>query len=190
MQERTNDLQVVQAYLNGDSQIESMLYHEIKALTENLLRAMEEKGWTFHDRENIVSEIIFQVMVKNDKKVFRSFQGRSKLSTYLWSVARNRIINARRKEKYYRLKTNFDDIDEIANQHQSSEVETIIEEYIENEPPFEKYIKYSKWIQELSYHDIIENVKKIFGDEYSINTQRIAYILHTNRKKLKKNLKS
>ena len=172
--------------------MEKALYLEIKTLTENLIKTMEKKGWSFYDRDNIVSEIIFQVMVKDDKKVFRSFQGRSKLSTYLWSAVRNRIINARRKEKYYHFQTDIDEINETlisSNPNQQSNIEALIEDFIENEPPFEKFVKYARWIQELSYQEIIGKTKKVFGDKYSVNTQRIAYILHTNRKKIQKKLK-
>ena len=47
----------------------------------------------------------------------------------------------------------------------------------------------AKWKDNLSYKEIIENINKNFPEKAPLNYQRIAYILHTNRKKLQKKLK-
>ena len=48
---------------------------------------------------------------------------------------------------------------------------------------------YAKWLQDLSYAEIIKMAKKEFPTSKSLNTQRIAYVLQTNRKELQKKLK-
>jgi|GEM_PF-3135236 len=189
----TNDLQVARAYLNGDRRIEQRLYHELKSVTYKLIKVMQTRGFIFPDPENVVSEVIYRVMVKDDKKVFRTYQGKSQLSTYLWSIIRNQLINAMLKEKRHLSKIGLDELPEKLStdddNNNTSQLQAMIEDYIENEPPFERFVKYAKWMQELSYHEIISQAQSRFKNYHAINVQHIAYILHTNRKNLKKKLK-
>lgn len=51
------------------------------------------------------------------------------------------------------------------------------------------YLKGDPRIVKALYQEIIGQAKIVFGDQYSVNTQRIAFILHTNRKKIQNKLK-
>lgn len=184
-----DDMQIVQLYLNGDHKTEKRLYIELKKLISNLIKFMEGKGLTFVDKENIIAEIIFQIMVAENHKVLRSYLGQSKLSSYLWPVVRNKIIDAFRKETRYHSEVACKEPSEDSFSDQNGTIEVIIEEHIASMPPVEKFIKIAKWIEGLNYQQIINNAKQKFSDEVTLNSQRIAYVLHTNRKDLQKKLK-
>jgi DNA-directed RNA polymerase specialized sigma24 family protein len=188
----SDDINIVRAYLRGDRQIEKRLFHDLKKLILKLIGHMEGKGCIFSDKENVVAEIIFQIMVADDRKVLRSYHGRSKLTTYLWPIVRNKIVDTIRKEKRSHIEIDQRDNLEAIYQNDASysrTIETIIEEHILDQPKIEKLVKISKWMLQLNYHEIIKRVKQEFPEDISINSQRIAYILHTNRKILQKKLK-
>ena len=154
---------------------------------------MENKGARFLDRENVISEIIFHTLVKDNKKVIRNFHGKSKLFTYLWPIVRNKLVDLIRAEhRYHSVLDNHENLDEIAIEDNPStgSVEEIFEAHLQDEKPLDKFIKYAKWLQELSYNDIISRAREEFPHSKLLNTQRIAYVLHTNRKELQKNLKN
>ena len=129
-------------------------------------------------------------MVANDQKVLKAYLGQSKLTSYLWPIARNKIIDAFRKEMRYNSKIEHDEVPASNPISPTGSIETIIEEHIASMPPVEKFIKIAKWIEGYNYQQIIENVEREFADDVSINSQRIAYVLHTNRKDLQKKLKN
>ena len=192
MQDYSLDIQTVHAYLQGNGRTEEELFGELTSLINGLIRKMEIQGVIFSDQENIVSDIVYQIMLANDRKVLRSYQGNSKLSTYLWSIVRNKIIDAIRKEKrYYSTVVHRDPLESLdhGGENPTGQAETIIEEHLLGEPPLERFIKYAKWMRELSYSEIIAEAKNEFPGETIINTQRVAYILHTNRNALRKKLK-
>lgn len=189
------DINKVQAYLNGDQRIEKWIYNELNRLIYHLISRMEAKGVFFHDRENVVSEVIFHVMIDNGKGVLRSFDGRSKLFTYLWPIVRNKIIDIIRKEsRTQSIKMHSESMEKSAPDHDISSktgtVEALILEHIENEPPLEKYIKYAKWMGRFNYQEIIERVNEKFTAPKPVNYQKIGYILYKNRKSLQKKLKN
>jgi len=153
---------------------------------------METKGANFIDKENAIAEIIFHVMVKNNNRVLCYYHGKSKLFTYLWPIVRNKIIDLIREERrYHSIAVQQENLEEIISEQSNSPgtAETIFEEHLQAEKPLDKFIKYAKWMQELSYDEIIKIAKKEFPESKSLNTQRIAYVLHTNRKELQKKLK-
>jgi len=186
------DMRIVQRYLNKDPRAEKWLFKELQKFILNLMKVMEHKGFSFSDKDNIVAELIYQIMVLDNQKVLRSYWGQCKLSSYLWPIVRNRIIDAFRKEVRYHSREIPQELPEESHPFQdesTSSIETIIEEHISNQPPVEQYIKIAKWIEGLSYNQIMNNAKKEFSDEVSINFQRIAYVLQTNRRDLQKKLK-
>ena len=193
MDERFKDDQkVVLLYLKGDTETEKWLYTELKKQILKLIKSMQSKGVTFSDTKNVVDEIIFQILVANNQKVMRSYLGNSKLSTYLWPIVKNKIIDAFRKEMRYKdrelHKETYDNptFQQFSN---PGEIELIIEEHISSSPDVERFIKIAKWIDGLSYDQIIAKAKQKFSGEEAITSQHIAYILHTNRKELQKKLK-
>jgi len=165
------------------------MFEEVQRIIRNLLNVIQKKGFTFADPENIMSELTFQIMVKDDKKVLRNYSGRSRLTTYLWSVVRNRIINAMNREKP------FVSVEGIENQYpqssmpQESLLEALVEEHLAAEAPLERFIKYAKWLKDYNYQEIINQAKLFFSIPSQLNIQRIAYVLGKNRKDLQKKLK-
>jgi len=191
-QAHKKELQFIQTYLAGDRLAELSLFKQLNKIIHKLLNIMEQRGSTFQDKQNIVSEIISQIMVIDDGKVLRSYRGQCKLSTYLWPIVRNKIVDAIRKEVRYHSKMVHQEIDEqmsVEDSTQSETMATIIEEHIENAPPLEQLIKTLKWIQGFDYQQIIEMVKQQLPAESSINSNKIAYILHTNRRYFQKKFK-
>ena len=188
-----DDKKVVQLYLSGDQRTEKWLYAELKRQILKLINFMHAKGVAFSDKKNVVDEIIFKIMVADKQKVLRSYLGNSKLSTYLWPIVRNKIIDAFRKEMRYKGKELHQETFKTPLDQQTSntsEIEAIIEEHISSSSAVERFIIMAKWIDGVSYDQIIAKAKQEFSDEVNINSQRIAFILHTNRKRLQKKLKN
>jgi DNA-directed RNA polymerase specialized sigma24 family protein len=187
-----NDLQFADAYVDGDQQSEKKLYADLNKLILHLIGKMESTGVVFFDRENITSEILFHVMIKENKKVIRNYQGKSKLFTYLWPIVRNKLIDLIRAESRYHSITEYqENLDEVKPETTASTgtVEAIFEDHVAKEGELEKFIKYAKWMQGLNYDDIIFVARKEFPKSKTLNSQRIAYVLHSNRKQLQKKLK-
>jgi len=187
----TEDLQFVAAYLGGDATVEKSLYKMLRKLIDGLITQLSRRGSVFQDRENVISQIICEIMVKDDKKVLRGYKGKSKLSTYLFPVVRNKIVDAVRKERRYHDRVVSGDIPEDIPDFENrpeSDIEMIVEEHIRNESAENQFIKYSKWMRELSYLEIVRKLKKKFGERKSINIKQIGYILTLNRKRLQKKL--
>ncbi|MBN1999284.1 sigma-70 family RNA polymerase sigma factor [candidate division KSB1 bacterium] len=188
-----HDLYAVQQYLNGNHRVERILYDQLRSLVLKIIRYMQAKGCIFKDQENVISEIVCHIMVENDKKILRAYQGKSQLTTYLWPIVRFRIIDEIRREKSYQAKISAQQEKNpvlTTRDPDCSDVETIIEEHIENEPPLEKFIKYARWMQELSYEEIAVKAKLLFKNEKYVNFNRVNNVLHTNRKNLLKKLKN
>lgn len=193
MKNYQNDLQIAGDYLKGDLQTEKKLYKELNKLILHLVRKIGSTGGHFPDRENVISEIVLHVMIKENKKVIRNYRGNSKLFTYLWPIVRNKLIDLiRTKSRYHSIAEHQENLDEVASETNNSTgiVEAIFEEHIASEGNLEKFIKYAKWMQELSYENIIRIARKEFPKGKSLNTQRISYVLHTNRKQLQKKLRT
>ncbi|MBN1348284.1 sigma-70 family RNA polymerase sigma factor [candidate division KSB1 bacterium] len=189
----TDDVRLVNAYLSGDHKIEKQLFRDLRKLISKLIKAMVGKGIFFADEDDVVSEIVYQVMAADECKVLRAYRGQCKLSSYLWPIVRNKLIDAGRKEKRQHEKLVYQESyhTDIPEQPEAQgEIESIIQQYIEDQPPIEKFIKISKWMHGLSYAEIIESAGKKFSDDsVSLNYQRVAYILHSNRSALQKKLK-
>ena len=188
----SHDINMVQAYLAGDKKTEKLLYRDLTHLISNLVRSMSGKGFTFADSENVVSDIVYQIMVADDRKVIRAFRGECKLSTYLWPIVRNKIIDAGRREKRQREKVVYQDeydSDISAPNQEPGLIEMEIKAHVDAQPPVERFIKIAKWIEGLCYNEIIEQAGDKFPDSSNLNTQRIAYVLHSNRKELQHKLK-
>ena len=192
MKNYQNDLQIADAYLEGDQQTEKKLYQELNRLILHLIGKMESAGTYFLDRENTISEILFHVMIRENKKVIRNYHGNSKLFTYLWPIVRNKLIDLIRAEsRYHSIREYQENLDEINPETTVSTgtVEAIFEEHVAKEGELERFIKYAKWMQGLNYDDIIFIARKEFPKSKTLNSQRIAYVLHSNRKQLQKKLK-
>jgi len=188
-----DDMLLVQLYLTGDPKTEKRLYKELNKLISNLFKFVESKGYRFSDKENAIAELIFQIMVADDKKVLRAYTGQSSLSNYLWPITHNKLVDAFRKEMRYYARVDHQDLPEESYTDQNtapSPNELIIEEHLANVPPLERFIKLAKWFEGQSYDEIITQVQQKFSDQGNINPQRIAYVLHTNRKTLQKKLKN
>ena len=188
----SDDIRFVSAYLNGDRKVQQHLYKELQRLIRYFMKTMEHRGACFADKENTVAEIVYQILLKNDNHVLRAYDGRSKLTTYLWPIVRNRIIDTMRSEKKRRERISTDFKMEQTNdppRPPSSDLQEIIHEFLTKESPLERFIKISKWVNGASYRDIIAQARQEFSRCAALNTQKIAYILHSNRKKIYKKLK-
>ncbi len=186
------DKEVVRLYLQGDVDAQKWLYENLRQYISKMLQLARPKGIVFSDNENVIHEIIYRIMLANDKRIFRSYTGKCKLSTYLWPIIRNQIIDAYRKELAVKNKELLqEEFEEVRNgdTENVSDVEVIVAEHISQIPPIDRFIKISKWVEKLSYDQIIEKAEQNFPKESSLNKSRIAYILFTNRKALQKKLK-
>lgn len=151
---------------------------------------MEGHGARFLDRDNLVSDILCQIMIKDDCRILRAFNGRSKLSTYLWPIIRFRIIDAIRSERRYHVHmVRQDEMEAAGPVQQDSLIELVVAEHLAVEAESEKFIKYAKWLSDMSYEEIIKAMAVEFPNRRPTSTARIAYILHENRKKIQKKLK-
>jgi len=186
------DLEVVKLYLMGDMKAQKWLYKNMRQYIAKMLQIARSEGIIFSENEDVVSEIIYKIMVANDCRILRRYSGECKLTTYLWRIIRNYIIDAYRKE--FAFKSREQVVDEFENMEQVrkvdvNEVEVILAEHISHIPPLDRFIIISRWLEKLSYDQIIIQAKQKFPKESSLNKNRIAYILFTNRKALQKKLK-
>jgi RNA polymerase sigma factor (sigma-70 family) len=146
----------------------------------------------FYNREDIIEEVIYQIMVADDRKVLRNYRGQSRLKTYLWPVIRNKIVDMIRKERTHHNHHLYqEDLEEniIDPPPPSPNLAVEIEECIAQEPPLEQFIKTSKWIEGLSYQEIMDRAGEGIPGGKSLTAQHIAYVLSVNREKFKKKLK-
>jgi DNA-directed RNA polymerase specialized sigma24 family protein len=191
--DHSQDIQFVSSYLTGNRLVQEILYKKLQQLIAYFMRILENKGACFVDKDNTIADIIFQILVKNDNRVLRAYDGRSKLTTYLWPIVRNRIIDSIRSEKRYRDRmSNEYDMEWKKDPLQEPEVhvQDMIHELFAGESPLEKHIKILKWVEGSSYQDIIRRSVNDFPQEEKLNSQKIASILHSNRKKLYKKYRS
>ncbi len=182
---------MVKSYLAGDKQVQARLYNSLCKQIEMVLARMEGQGARFLDKANLVSDLVCLIMIKDDCKILRAFHGRSKLSTYLWPIIRFRIIDAIRSERrYHDRMVRQHEVDAAGPVHQDSQIELVVAEHLAAEPEPDKFIKYAKWLSEMSYDEIIKAMSVEFPNQPPVTTARIAYILHDNRKKIQKKLKN
>lgn len=185
------DIDLIMDYLRGESQAEKVLYTMLKKMITGLIRQLSKRGSVFRDKDNVISQIMYEVLVKDDKKLLRNYQAKSKLSTYLFPIVRNKIIDAVRKERRYRDRFVTHDIPpDISEPYNDSvsELEILLEELIARESPQNQFIKYARWVKEMSYKEIADEFKKRFGTQQRIKVQQISYVLTLNRKNLQKKL--
>ncbi|MBN2103201.1 sigma-70 family RNA polymerase sigma factor [bacterium] len=186
------DYKLIQSYLKNNLKTQKLLYDETKRLIAGLIKRLESRGTTFYDRDNVVAEVLYQIMVADNKKVLRNYNGQSRLTTYLWPVIRNKIIDVIRKERSHYNHHRYQEEAIQINMETSGSRGNLgvdIAEYIAHESPLKQFIKISKWIENLSYQEIINKALKTFPDGKSLTHQQIAYILHSNRKHLQKKFK-
>ena len=186
-------LDYVRSYLTGDRQVEHALYQEVLAIIRRLIAAMEQRGAVFADRDSVIADIVYAIMVEGDCRVLRAYRGDCKLSTYLWSIIRHKIIDAIRSE--VRREGRFISVESLEDvapspTHSNESLVAMIEEHIAGEKPMAQFIKLSKWIEGMDYQHIIEAARQRFPDEKPLNTNRIAYVLHTNRCYFQKKIKN
>ncbi len=185
-----HDVEMVKRYLAGDRRIQKKLYDTLRSQIVLLVAKMELRGARFLDRDDLVSDILCQIMVKDDSRILRAFSGRSKLSTYLWPIIRFRVIDAiRRERRYHDHMVRLEDLETAGESHQDSVVELVVTEHLAAEPEQDKFIKYAKWLAEMSYEEIMTAIANEFPGQPPVSFGRIAYILHDNRKKILKKLK-
>lgn len=186
----THDLDLVTRYLAGDRRVQQRFYDLLRSQVVTLVVKMEQRGARFLDRDDLVSDILYQIMVKDDSRVLRHFSGRSKLSTYLWPIIRFRVIDAiRRERRYHDHMVRLEDLEAAGESHQDSVVELVVTEHLAAEPEQDKFIKYAKWLADMSYEEIMTAMANEFPEQPPVSFGRIAYILHDNRKKILKKLK-
>jgi len=184
-----DDLHLVQLYLDKDVQVERLFYKEVKRLIRNMIHAMAKRGSVFYDQENVVSEIVFEIMLKDNSKILRAYQGKSRLSTYLWPIIRFRLIDfIRREHRYFATFTRVQNKKAYQeNSNPSQQIAEIIHDHIRKESPENRFIKTAKWIEGMQYSEIIAKAEKL-GLAIK-ETHQIAYVLRCNRKTLEKKLK-
>ena len=91
LMKNSKDLYIVKQFLQGNKEIEKKLYEEFKRIIHSLIYKIESKGCYFADKEDVVSEILFKIMAADNCKILRNYKGKSKLSTYLWPIVKNKI---------------------------------------------------------------------------------------------------
>lgn len=189
----SGDLKIINQFLQGNREIEKKLYDVLNKIIHCIIHKMESKGCYFVDKDNTVADIIYKILLADNHRILKNYKGKSKLTTYLWPIVKNKIIDTIRKENRKSSKIFYQELPEyIHNQNisQTGTMESIIEEHIASEPPLERSIKIAKWKDNLSYREIIDKINKNFPEKAPFTYQYIAYILHTNRKKLQKKLKN
>ncbi len=187
----THDLDMVNRYLAGDRRVQQRFYDQLRRQVVTLVVKMEQRGARFLDRDDLVSDILYQIMVKDDSRVLRHFSGRSKLSTYLWPIIRFRVIDAiRRERRYHDHMVRQEKLEAEDPPAQESVIERVVFEHLAAEPEQEKFIKYAKWLGDMSYAEILTAVAAECPAQPGVTLSRIAYVLHENRKRIQKKLKN
>jgi RNA polymerase sigma factor (sigma-70 family) len=185
----SNDLELVSTFLAGDRQVVKALHSALHAQISNCIRYMESRGARFQDKEDVVSDLVFQILLKDDHKILRTFSGHSKLTTYLWPIIRNRLIDYMRHEKRYTSRHQQVSEDIPCRAQDEEMIASIITEHIARESAQERFIKQARWLLDMSYEEIIARARHEFPDDPPLLFARIAYVLHANRKKLAEKLK-
>ena len=190
MADFSEDLTRAQAYLAGDPATEKWLYGELRRIAHFLIGELEKAGAVFVDREEAVSQTVFHAMVRHDRHVIRSYKGDCKLTTYLYRVVRNHLVDVLRKERRHQ----FVPLTEAEHESRASgpgestaSLAELVLEHIEQEKPADRLIKMSRWVDDNSYEEIQERLKRELNQQ--VSTQHVAYVLHRNRKALQEKLK-
>jgi DNA-directed RNA polymerase specialized sigma24 family protein len=183
------DLELINTFLAGDRHVVKALHSALHTQISNCIRYMESRGARFQDKDDVVSDLVFQILLKDDHKILRAFSGQSKLTTYLWPIIRNRLIDYMRHEKRYTSRHLPVSQDFPCQTHDEEMTAGIITEHIARESAQERFIKQARWLLDMSYEEIISLAGHEFPDDPPLPFARIAYVLHANRKKLAEKLK-
>lgn len=182
-----SDYVLVQQYLTGDMRTQETLHAFVEDLIESALRSLEAKGSNFRDRQNTKQEIIVSIMVKDNAALLRNFKGESRLSTYLWSVIRFKLIDALRKEmraadRHAPLPENI-----IAPSGGASELPELIDRYLEQCSEKDAFILRLRWLAQEDYTTICQEAS-VKG--YEVDKTYIGNLLFRTRKEILSFLKN
>ncbi len=185
---KTSDIRLVQDFLNGDAQAQWQLHQEVDNLVEKALQGLEAKGSRFRDRANIRQEIIVTIMVNDEATVLRKFKGDSKLSTYLWSVIRFKLIDKLRQEMTIanRKEELSEDIPQNVREN-PNELFGLVDQFLDRLSEKDAFILRAKWFDHLDYDSICREAAK---HNLKVDKTYIGNLLFKMRKKISGFLKN
>ncbi|HEX7899942.1 MAG TPA: sigma-70 family RNA polymerase sigma factor [Planctomycetota bacterium] len=144
----TRDLETVERLLASDPAAWERFTREVQPL---LIRAA---GAIARDAAEDVAQKVFAALLENDRALLRSFEGRSSLSTWLISIARNQALTHRRHERPRELPTPPADspgpLEELLRSENIDRVTAALDAL----PPRERLILMLFYRDGLSYADI------------------------------------
>lgn len=150
-----SDLELTNQFIKGNQSVQNSLHAIVNDLLDKAFQALAAKGSRFRDPDNVRQEIIINVLLDNEYAVLRNFNGASRLTTYLWSVIRFKLIDALRQEIIAAGRE--DKMPEEIPQNpvnQSSELSDLVHNYLNKMTEKEVFILERRWLQQLSYDEI------------------------------------
>ena len=179
--ETTGDLQNIERFLNGDRNGFVAIvqkYHEmVFTLSLRIVQNREEA-------EEVAQDVFMSVYNSLHK-----FQGKSKLSTWIYRIAYNRSLNYLKSEKKNRATTSLEKSQEFFGDHQPDAFEvinreeknTLVKKALLRLPETEQIIITLYYYEELSTKEIAGIV--------DLSVQNVKVKLHRSRQKLYAELK-
>lgn len=181
------DLALVKCFLKGEKTAHATLHTLIDALLEKALTTLASKGTFFNDRENTKQDILVEILTANDSSILRNFRGQSRLSTYLWSIIRFKLIDKLRQERVAAERTlPLSENLSYEAQYTQFELVDLVKGFIGQASNKEAFILEKRWLEELDYHSICKLGER---NGFSISLSEIGNILFKKRKELMEYLK-
>lgn len=149
---RDDDATLIESFLSGNREAQKSLHDLVERLTDRALQTLELKGSCFHDRQNTKQEIIVSVLIENDSAVLRTFNGQSRLSTYLWSVIRFKLIDKLRKDMLStrRLQPINNNLSHEV-EYTAKELYDLIDQFLDGSSEKEAFVLRMRWLEGRSY---------------------------------------
>lgn len=180
---------MIRRFIEGDTGAQDSLHSTVNNLLDKAFEALSSKGSHFRDPDNVRQEIIVSVLLDNEHAVLRNFDGKSRLSTYLWSVIRFKLIDALRKEMLEANRTGDMPNDPAQDSRSySTELFELINAYLNKMPERDAFILQKRWLQELSYDEICREAAQ--QNLHGIDRTYIGNLLFKARQKLIRHLKN
>jgi len=178
---------LIEQYLSGDPRAGASLHEYVLQLIEKALLSLEAKGSRFRNREDVKQEILTAILVNDNAAVLSNFKGDSRLSTYLWSVIRFKLIDALRKEmgiaeRYEPLSENI-----VDDPTPSSELPGLLDRFLNQCSEKDAFILRLRWLEELDYDTICREVS---ARNFQVDKTYIGNLLFRKRKELLSFLKN
>jgi len=185
--ERQSLVEFITHYLQGNKEAEQKLFRYVSDLIEKGMIAIENKGSYFRQREDVKQEILAAILVENDKRILRKFKGNSRLSTYLWSVIKFKLIDALRREMNIhecRIELTEDIID---NSGSENELNGLIDRFIDQCNEKDAFILRRRWKEGLDYETICKESDGIYNRIDKIYIGNLLFKMRRNLIRFLKN---